>query len=126
MKKEIVAAALLLTLIAGGLYNTHYLHEFTDGLTGSLALSQAYCENGEYALALEHAQKAESDWKANELYAGIFLRHTEIDAVGYGLRDLTATLASDEPEGAFPLYASLIAHIESLCEMESLSLSSIF
>ena len=32
----------------------------------------------------------------------------------------------EEPEGAAPLYASLIAHIESLYEMERLSLGSIF
>ena len=77
-------------------------------------------------MALEEASRASDEWHTHESYSGIFLRHTEIDAVGYGLRDLTATLASDEPEGAFPLYASLIAHIESLCEMESLNLSSIF
>ena len=126
MKKEIFALLLLAALFAGGLYNTHYLHCMTGELSETLRLSEAYCENGEYEMALEEASRASDEWHTHESYSGIFLRHTEIDAVGYGLRDLTATLASDEPEGAFPLYASLIAHIESLCEMESLSLSSIF
>lgn len=126
MKKEIVAAALLLTLIAGGLYNTHYLHEFTDGLTGSLALSRAYCENGEYALALEHAQKAESDWKANELYAGIFLRHTEIDAVSDLFYELLGALAGSEPDSALAAYAPLTAHVENLYAMERVGLWSVF
>lgn len=126
MKKEIVAAALLLTLIAGGLYNTHYLHEFTDGLTGSLALSRAYCENGEYALALEHAQKAESDWKANELYAGIFLRHTEIDAVSDLFYELLGALAGSEPDSARAAYAPLTAHVENLYAMERVGLWSVF
>ena len=126
MKKEIVAAALLLALIAGGLYNTHYLHEFTDGLTGSLALSRAYCENGEYALALEHAQKAESDWKANELYAGIFLRHTEIDAVSDLFYELLGALAGSEPDSARAAYAPLTAHVENLYAMERVGLWSVF
>ena len=126
MKKEIFALLLLAALFAGGLYNTHYLRCMTGELSETLRLSEAYCENGEYDLALEQANLAAGRWDDSYAYAGIFIRHTEIDAVGYGLRDLTATLASDEPEGAFPLYASLIAHIESLCEMESLNLSSIF
>lgn len=126
MKKEIAALILLAALVAGGFYNTHYLGQFTGGLNETLSLSRAYCENGEYAMALEEAGRASDEWRTHESYSGIFLRHTEIDAVGYGLRDLTATLASDEPEGAIPLYASLIAHIENLYEMERLSLSSIF
>ena len=123
MKKEIAALILLAALVAGGFYNTRYLGQFTGGLNETLSLSRAYCENGEYAMALEEAGRASDEWRTHESYSGIFLRHTEIDAVGYGLRDLTATLASD---GAVALYASLIAHIESLYEMERLSLSSIF
>ena len=76
MKKEIAALSLLAALLSGGVYNTHYLCTFTGGLTDTLGLSQAYCENGEYALALDLAREAEGTWHARELYAGIFIRHT--------------------------------------------------
>ena len=126
MKKEFFALALLIALFAGGLYNTHYIHGLTDGLSDELELSRIYCQNGEYTLALERAEAAAEAWDNCSLYARIFIRHTEIDSVDYGLHDLTAVLTSEEPEGAAPLYASLIAHIESLYEMERLSLGSIF
>ncbi len=126
MKKELTALALLLSLIAGGLYNTHHLRGMTGELTEKLKLSQAYCENGEYALALEQADAAAGDWADSYAYAGIFIRHTEIDAVSYGLYDLTATLESDEPESAGTLYPSLIAHIESLYDAERITAASVF
>lgn len=126
MKKEIAALALLAALLSGGLYNTHYLRTFTGGLADTLNLSRAYCENGEYALALDLAREAEGAWHARELYAGIFIRHTEIDAVSDGFYSLLGELESDEPGAAKGLYAGLIAHIESLYDMERITLRSVF
>lgn len=126
MKKEIFALLLLAALFAGGLYNTHYLRCMTGELSETLRLSGAYCENGEYDLALEHAQKAESDWKANELYAGIFLRHTEIDAVSDLFYELLGALAGSEPDSARAAYAPLTAHVENLYAMERVGLWSVF
>ena len=57
MKKEIFALVLLGALFAAGLFNTQYLKDFTGGIGEELALSRAYCENGEYELSLEHARR---------------------------------------------------------------------
>ena len=87
---------------------------------------RAYCENGEYDLALEQANLAAGRWDDSYAYAGIFIRHTEIDAVSYALYDLVAALESTEPESAAELYPGLIAHIESLYEVERVSVASVF
>lgn len=126
MKKEIFALLLLAALFAGGLYNTHYLRCMTGELSETLRLSGAYCENGEYDLALEQANLAAGRWDDSYAYAGIFIRHTEIDAVSYALYDLVAALESTEPESAAELYPGLIAHIESLYEVERVSVASVF
>ena len=71
MKKEIFALVLLGALFAAGLFNTQYLKDFTGGIGEELALSRAYCENGEYELSLEHARAARELWDARATYAGI-------------------------------------------------------
>lgn len=126
MKKEVFALVLLLALLAGGLYNTHYLRSFTSGLADTLHVSESSCAAGEYERALELAERAHESWHSRAAYAGIFIRHTEIDAVTYGFHDLISALKSSEPEGAAMLYSGLIGHIESLYEMERLSPASIF
>lgn len=126
MKKELFALALLLALFAGGLWNTHYLRSLTEELNGELKLSQAYCENGEYALALESAESAQEMWTQHKLYAGIFIRHSEIDTVGDSFYALTGALESDEPASAGAEYEGLMAHIASLYDMERLAAGSIF
>lgn len=126
MKKEVFALVLLGALFAAGLFNTQYLKDFTGGIGEELALSRAYCENGEYELSLEHARAARELWDARATYAGIFIRHSEIDAVSDGFYALTGALESDEPRSARTIYAALAEHVDSLYEMERLTLGSIF
>ncbi len=126
MKKEIVALVLLAALIAGGLYNTHHLGVFTGDLNETLSLSRVYCENGEYAMALEQANKASDEWHDHESYSAIFLRHTEIDAVSDLFYELIGALKSSEPDSARAVYDPLTAHIRSLYDMERPNLGSIF
>ena len=91
-----------------------------------MPLSRAYFENGEYELSLEHARAARELWDARATYAGIFIRHSEIDAVSDGFYALTGALESDEPRSARTIYAALAEHVDSLYEMERLTLGSIF
>ena len=109
MKKEIFALVLLGALFAAGLFNTQYLKDFTGGIGEELALSRAYCENGEYELSLEHARAARELWDARD-----------------GFYALTGALESDGPRSARTIYAALAEHVDSLYEMERLTLGSIF
>lgn len=126
MKKEIFALLLLAALFAGGLYNTHYLRCMTGELSETLRLSEAYCENGEYDLALEQANLAAGRWDDSYAYAGIFIRHTEIDAVSDLFYELLGALAGSEPDSARAAYAPLTAHVENLYAMERVGLWSVF
>ena len=126
MKKELFALALLAALFAGSLFNTRFIGSLTDDMTAALDKSADCCAAGDYSGALESAGEAVELWSSRAAWAGIFIRHTEIDAVSYGFLELTSALESDEPEGAGALYSGLEAHIESLYAMERLTIASIF
>ncbi len=126
MKKEFCALALLLALLAGGLLNARYLRGFTAGLNEKLSRSQELCEAGDAAGALALAREAAGDWRARELYAGVFIRHAETDAVTDAFLSLLGELESGEAGAAQGLYAGLAARIENLYNMERVSLGSVF
>lgn len=125
MKKELFAAILLLALLAGGAYNTRFLGGFTGEIADTLALSAERCGRGDYELALTLADSALEQWLSRESYAGIFLRHTEIDAVTYGFHELIGALKT-EPESAAALYSGLEGHLRSLSDMERVTVASVF
>ncbi len=125
MKKELFAAILLFALLAGGAFNTRFLDGFTGELSGELAVSEARCRAGDYDGALELADKAHEKWHSREAYTGIFIRHTEIDAVTYGFHELIGALET-EPESALAMYAALEGHVRSLYEMERVTAASVF
>ena len=125
MKKELIAAILLCALLICGALNTHFLGSFTGEICSALEVSGQYCASGEYPRALTLAEAAHGLWHGRALYAGIFIRHSETDAVSYGFHELISALET-EPEGAAALYAALIAHVRSLYDMERVTLGSVF
>lgn len=125
MKKELFAAVLLFALFAGGAYNTSYLEGFTGELCEALEESEAACEAGDYSRALALADAAHERWHSREAYTGIFIRHTEIDAVTYGFHDLVGALEAGSG-GAREMYPALAGHVRSLYEMERVGWASVF
>lgn len=125
MKRELFAALLLLALLAGGAANTRFLGSFTGKICGTLAVSEASCRAGDYERALTLADEALGIWRSREAYTGVFIRHTEIDAVTYGFRDLISALEA-EPENALAMYSGLTGHVRSLYEMERVTAASVF
>ena len=119
MKRELFAALLLLALLAGGAANTRFLDGFTGKICGTLAVSEASCRAGDYERALTLADEALGIWRSREAYTGVFIRHTEIDAVTYGFHDLISALEA-EPESALAMYSGLTGHVRSLYETGAL------
>ena len=125
MKKELLAAILLLALLVGGALNARFLDGFTREINDALSQSQERCAAGSYDAALSLAEAAHKKWHSREAYTGVFIRHSEIDAVTYGFHDLIGALEA-EPESAAALYPGLIGHVRSLYEMERVNWGSVF
>jgi len=125
MKRELVAGALLVLLLATALGNLSYLCRLVDRVERHVELSAAALEDGRGELALKELDIALELWREAERYTHVFVRHSEIDTVSdefYELRHTLYTESADSREA----YLRLIYHLESIEEMEHLRIGSIF
>lgn len=125
MKKTLAAALILLLLLAGSLYNIHYLNGFTEDLTERIRQSQQLCEAGDYAQARASLQSALDFWLDAHLYTHIFIRHSEIDTVTDAFFEVMQGLGNEDAGTAAGSYAMLVHHIESIADMERIRLESV-
>ncbi len=126
MKKEIVALALLLLIVAGNIWNQHRLSDLITTL--SALTEEAYYASREqnWPRAEKAAQQAEARWSAENGYTHIFIRHTDIDALAAAFCDYRGALAGHEEGDIFAAYLRLTGGLRSLLDMETLSAGSVF
>lgn len=123
MKKEAAAVVLLLLLIAGSCLNLKTLDALIYGIEDRLYLSQSEADAGNTDRAERELENAWKLWLDADGYTHIFIRHAEIDAISDAFCELLQTL----PDGdAQPAYEKLLYHLESVRDIEHLSLRSVF
>ena len=125
MKREMAAAALLLTLFGASFLNLRYLRGFTGELAGTVESSRAAFEDADYGRAEALLRGALSSWEGAEGYTHIFIRHSEIDSTADAFYELREVLLAEELEGCDAAYGKLRYHIISIQEMEHPRLGSI-
>ena len=126
MKKEIVALVLLLFILAGNIWNQRRLDSLTAELHDLVEEAYASAQAGDRLRAEERAAEAQRQWLRAGRYTHIFIRHTDIDALTAGFCDYLAALAAGDEAEAFSAYLRLRTGLQSLREMEKLSVGSVF
>ena len=125
MKRELAAIAILVLLIVGSWFNLCYLDSLTEGLEEKLLLSQNAAETGNMEIAEKALIDALDTWLNADGYTHIFIRHAEIDTISDAFYELYDTLLSGENDSLEAAYGKLIYHLDSVNEIEHLSLRSI-
>ena len=126
MKKELVALALLLLILAGNVWNQHRLETLTSSLETLAEEAFASARKGHWQQAAEAAQEAEKRWTDADPYTHIFIRHTDIDALTAAFCHYRGALAGREEGDILAAYLRLTAGLRSLLAMEKLSAGSVF
>lgn len=125
MKRELCAAALLLALIAGAVWNVHVADCVTETVERSLHRAEAAAARGAYDAALTALQNGHAVWEAHKGYVHVFFRHPDIDAVHDAFFELEQLFR--QKDEAWPAALSLLRyHMESVREMEHVSLGTVF
>lgn len=125
MKREVLAAALLILTLALLLVNIHALEGLVGELEEHVCRSSAALARGDRELAVSELEAAMTRWQSAEGYTHVFVRHSEIDAVSDAFFELNAALrGGDEADDA--LYLALLYHLDSIEKMDELRLGSIF
>ncbi len=125
-KREYVAIAVFLLLIALSVWNIESIDSLTGGIEISLSKSQSAAEKLDFGAANAYLDEGLSRWLAAEGYTHIFLRHPEIDSTADAFYELKAVLMQEDLTACAAAYGKLRYHLDSITGMEHLSLGSIF
>ncbi len=125
MKRFWIAFAILAAVFAATFANSLYLTSFTDGLTDLLLEAEARCEEGKWEKALTLTQEAEKRWGTHEGYLHTTLRHSDIDDVYLGFRQVKELLRRQENGEYSAANSTLIGHIKLMCEQEQFTLKNL-
>lgn len=127
MKKELCALALLLMLAGGAAVNVRRVKNLTAELTTLADRAEIAAMHGEYGAARDYMEDAIALWEKNDRYTHIFISHTETDTAADCFFEAEGAINEDaEREELRAAFDKLRYHLESLTDMERVTLASIF
>ena len=125
MLKEIIAVCLLAALITAALVNISYMDKLSLEIISGIDETEKFGLSEQFDAAAERLNEVIRLWDKNRVYAGIFLRHPEIDSSYDCFYDIMAQLQQEEKDSLPALCEKLRYHIRCMADMERLSFSSI-
>lgn len=126
MRRAWTAGSVLVLLCAAALWNGLYLGRFTDNLVSSLEQAQGMAEKGSWEEAARITGNAERRFQEQAFYLHVTLRHSDIDAVEAGFREVEQLLAHRERLGEYAAAnARLTAQLELIAQSERFSLHNV-
>lgn len=126
MKREGAALLLLALLLLAAGWNIRHADFLTSQINRNLTRAEHAAQRGEYELACTAADNALSLWRGARGYAGVFLRHPDVDNVTDAFYDLIELLHQKDREALPAGFARLRYHLETLDWMEHPSLGTVF
>jgi len=126
MKREICALLLLAALAAASVWNIRRADALTDEIREHLELSEKALSADDPKYAGEQLEAALRIWLAARTYTQVFLRHPELDETSDVFYETLRDLRAGETRALSAGYERLRYHIDSISDMEHLSLGSIF
>lgn len=126
MKKEAVAIALLILIIAASALNTAHVEALTADVTRCLERSERAALRGDRETAMDSYRDALSIWQRERDYCNVFIRHPELDASYDFFYELEEALLSGETDSIPAAFSKLVYHMDCIAYMERPSLGSIF
>ena len=126
MKREILAAGILILLAGFSVWNLYYVKNMTAEISQTLTESYSYAEAGDWEQAAKLAQKAESLWLAEEEYTHVFIYHSELDLITNAFGDYYSEIYRQDAGGTAGALHKLLDHIEGLYELERVTIKNVF
>ena len=126
MKREIGAMLLLFLLAAVAVWNIHRTDALTAELEEHLELSEKALLSGDRDYAAEQLEAARRIWLSARNYTRVFLCHPSLDAASVVFYEIMQDLRAGETRGLSASFERLRYHLDSIAEMEHVSLGSIF
>lgn len=125
MKKEIAAVCILVFILAASLVNVRVFSGITASLSSDIEEARTCARSGRWDEAGEKLSACIGRWSSLHGYTHIFIRHTEIDKISDALEEYLGALLSRDISAAESRYLVLIKQLNSVAEMERISLGTV-
>jgi hypothetical protein len=126
MRRLWLSLAVLGGMLCATLYNSAYLHAYTQELTGLLDQAQACTADGDWDAAADKTQAALDRWMSRETYLHMVLPHQDTDQILLDFQEVLQLLDHQENGGEYAAAnARLTTRIGLLYEMEQLNLKNL-
>ncbi len=126
MKKELIAALLLIFLFSGTLVNIGVNDKIMRKLDAEVKDAYDSAVSGNWDKAQQCLDSAISHWLSMDGYTHIFIRHSEIDATTEAFCSMMSDLCAEDSGSLEGSYGMLHARLLSLIGMEHIGIGSVF
>ena len=125
MKKELLAATLLLALILGAFFHISHTEKLTQAVAARVSLSQAAVEQGDFEAARNALRSAWERWTQAQRYTGVFISGRDLESVDSAFFSLRSALLREDPAAAQAACEELFFQLRQLAEKEKPSLETV-
>lgn len=126
MKKEFLAAGIILALLAGAVGNIFHIKALGQDLTAQIRTAQTCCRREDFNNAETALRKGLDLWLSADGYTHIFIRHAEIDSTSDAFYEALSAITEEDAGSAVTACEKLQYHIDSIVSMECVTLKSVF
>lgn len=126
MRKELFAAIILAALAFTSTWNLKHIKSLTGELSSLMRQSYVMAAAGNWGAANTLAQKGADIWNSSDSYTHIFIRHSEVDLTTDAFGDYLTELYRHDIGGAEGTLGKLLSRLESIYEMERITVKSVF
>lgn len=126
MRKEWLAVILLLLILGGNVWNQRHAQQVTDRLLAFADEIRAAAGEERWTQAADAAEQMEREWRREEAYTSVFLRHSETDALTDAICALRGAVAGRDAGEILGAVLTAEAHVLCIRSMEKLSFGTVF
>ncbi|MGI5978583.1 MAG: DUF4363 family protein [Oscillospiraceae bacterium] len=125
MKREFIALAVILAILAGAIVNEHYVERKTKEFSQELQTAQELYEQGAAEKAVSKVSDSLDNWLQWKRYAHIMLRHSEVDNVTEAYYDLLAAVEDKDESVSSAEFGKVRQLLQNISDMEQISIGAI-
>ena len=126
MKREIIAAAVLVLLLAAVIFNSLYLSRLTETLISTVDEAEEAVSAGKFEVSAAKAAEAAEVWNTSAKYTHIVLGHDEVGLLSDSLFKLVEDVLAGDAETVRNTCEMVSLKLRNIARNETLSPGSIF
>ena len=126
MRRELIAAAVLILLLAAVIFNSVYLSRLTDTLISAVDEAEESAVGGIFEASADKAAEAAEIWNTSAKYTHVVLGHDEVGLLSDALFKLVEDILAGDADTVRNTSEMVRLKLRNIARSETLSPGSVF